>query len=53
VNAKAICEAIGHASVTTTFDRHGHLMPHGRERARERMDTFLGHSAPSPAEVRA
>jgi len=47
VNAKAICDAMGHASVTMTFDRYGHLMPDGREQARERMDAFLGHSAPS------
>ena len=49
VNAKAICEAMGHASVTMTFDRYGHLMPDGRDQARERMDAFLGHAAPSPA----
>ena len=53
VNAKAICEAMGHASVTMTFDTYGHLMPGGRDDARARVDAFLGHSAPSPAEVRA
>jgi integrase len=41
VNAKAITEAMGHASVTMTFDRYGHLMPDGREEARQRVDAYL------------
>ena len=56
VNAKAICEAMGHASVTMTFDAYGHLMPGGRDDARARVDAYLGylgHSTPSPAGVHA
>jgi len=41
VNAKAITEAMGHASVTMTFDRYGHLMPDGRDEARARVDAYL------------
>jgi integrase len=45
VNAKAITDAMGHASVTMTFDRYGHLMPDGRDEARARVDAYLqtGH----------
>jgi integrase len=41
VNAKAVTEAMGHASVTMTFDRYGHLMPDGRDEARTRVDAYL------------
>ena len=44
MNAKAICDAMGHASVSMTSDRYGHLMPDGRDRARERLDAYLGRS---------
>lgn len=49
VNAKAITDAMGHASVTMTFDRYGHLMPDGRDEARARVDAYLS-SAGSPAQ---
>ncbi len=32
VNAKAISTWMGHASVTITFDRYGHMMPGGEAR---------------------
>jgi integrase len=41
VNARAIMEIMGHASITTTFDRYGHLMPGGRDEARARVDAYL------------
>jgi integrase len=41
VNAKAITEAMGHATITMTFDRYGHLMPGGRDEARERVDAYM------------
>ena len=44
VNAKAITEAMGHASVTMTFDTYGHLMPDGRDEARSRVDAYLGRA---------
>jgi integrase len=39
VNAKAITEAMGHATIA--FDRYGHLMPGSREETRSRIDAFL------------
>lgn len=44
VNAEAIPEAMGHASVTMTFDRYDHLMPDGRNEARARVDAYLASS---------
>lgn len=41
VNAKAIMECMGHASITMTFDRYGHLMPGGRAEAAARVDAYL------------
>jgi integrase len=41
VNAKAIADAMGHATITMTFDRYGHLMPGGRDEARARVDDYL------------
>ena len=42
MNAKAICDAMGHVSVSMTFDRYAHLMPDGRDQARERLDAYIG-----------
>jgi integrase len=44
VNAKVIQECMGHASITMTFDRYGHLMPGGRDEARDRVDGFLARA---------
>ena len=41
VNPKVIQECMGHASITMTFDRYGHLMPSGRAEAAERVDAYL------------
>jgi integrase len=41
VNAKAIQEFMGHASVDETFSRYGHLMPGTREQARELVDDYM------------
>jgi integrase len=38
VNAKALSTYMGHASVTITFDRYGHLMP-GNEQRRPSCST--------------
>jgi integrase len=42
VNAKAICEYMGHATITMTFDRYGHMLPGSRVEAAARVDAFLG-----------
>jgi integrase len=41
VNAKALSAYMGHSSVTTTYDRYGHLMPGSEDEAAELLDTYL------------
>jgi integrase len=41
VNAKALATYMGHASVTITLDRYGHLMPGNEEEAAALLDTYL------------
>jgi integrase len=41
VNAKALADYMGHASVTITFDRYGHLMPGNEGEAAARLDAYL------------
>jgi integrase len=48
LNAKALSEYLGHASVTITFDRYGHLFPGSEHEAAGQLDAYLlrseGHS---------
>ncbi len=41
VNAKALSTYLGHASLSITFDRYGHLMPGNEEEAAELLDAYL------------
>jgi integrase len=41
VNAKALSTFMGHASITITLDRYGHLMPGGESEAAALLDRFL------------
>jgi integrase len=41
VNAKALSVYMGHASVTFTFDRYGHLMPGNEAEAAQLLDGYL------------
>jgi integrase len=41
VNAKAISAYLGHASIQTTFDLYGHLMPGNEEEAVALVDAYL------------
>jgi len=41
VNAQALTKYMGHASVTITYDRYGHLMPGNEEEAAARLDAYL------------
>ena len=41
VNAKALSTFMGHASVTITFDRYGHLMPGSEYEAASLLDRYL------------
>jgi integrase len=45
VNPKAISTYLGHASITITLDRYGHLMPGNQEQAAEQMDGYLARAA--------
>mgnify|MGYP006173014003 CR=1 FL=1 len=53
VNAKALCSYMGHASVSITFDRYGHLMPGNEQEAAGRLDAYLAaagaHSGAHPS----
>ena len=44
VNAKALSSYMGHASISITFDRYGHLMPGNEEVAAGLLDAYLGPS---------
>jgi integrase len=41
VNAKALSTYMGHASVTITYDRYGHLMPGNEAEAAELLGAYL------------
>jgi len=41
VNAKALSSYMGHASVTITLDRYGHLFPGNEEEAAGLLDAYL------------
>jgi integrase len=41
VNAKTLSAYMGHASITTTFDLYGHLMPGNEDEAAELLDAYL------------
>ena len=45
VNAKALSTYMGHASITITLDRYGHLMPGNEEEAAGLLDVYLERSA--------
>ena len=42
VNAKALSTYIGHASISITMDRYGHLMPGSEMEAAGQLDAYLG-----------
>ncbi len=44
VNARALSSYMGHASVTITYDRYGHLMPGNEEEAAALLDAYLERS---------
>jgi integrase len=46
VNAKALATYMGHASVTITLDRYGHLMPGNEDEAAALLDAFLARATP-------
>lgn len=40
-NEKTVMEALGHSTITMTFDTYGHLFPGNRDELRERMNAYL------------
>lgn len=49
VNAKALSTFMGHASITITLDRYGHLFPGSEGEAAGLLDAFLQRAAESAA----
>lgn len=47
INAKALATYMGHASVTITYDRYGHLMPGNEAEAAGLLDPYLVRRTPS------
>jgi hypothetical protein len=41
VNAKALSTFMGHASITITLDRYGHLFPVAEDEAAGLLDAYL------------
>jgi integrase len=41
VNAKALSRYMGHAGVSITYDRYGHLMPGNEAEAADLLDDYL------------
>ena len=41
VNAKALSTFMGHANISVTMDRYGHLLPGSEEQAAELLDAYL------------
>jgi integrase len=54
VNAKALSTYMGHASISITLDRYGHLMPGNEEEAAQLLDAYLARAdtAARPAKVK-
>jgi integrase len=47
VNVKALQTFMGHASVTITLDRYGHLLPGSENEAAELLDRYLSSRSAS------
>ena len=44
VNAKALSTYMGHANISITLDRYGHLMPGNEEEAASMLDAYMARS---------
>ena len=49
VNAKALSTYMGHANISITLDRYGHLMPGNEEHAAALLDAFLARATDESA----
>jgi integrase len=48
-NPKEVAARAGHASVSFTLDRYGHLYPEADTALRDRLDALYGTAQPAPA----
>ena len=48
-NPKEVSVRAGHASVSFTLDRYGHLYPEADAALRDRLDALYGTARPAPA----
>jgi hypothetical protein len=53
VNAKALSTYMGHASVTLTLDRYGHMFPGNESEAAGLLDAYLERATALPREGEA
>ena len=44
MNVKALSSYLGHASITITYDRYGHLMPGNDDEAAALVDAYLART---------
>ena len=51
LNVKALTEFMGHSSITTTFDRYGHLLPGAIDEATVLLDAYLAGVADGQAKA--
>jgi integrase len=49
VNAKALSTYLGHASISITLDRYGHLMPGNEDEAAGLLDAYLARECATTA----
>jgi hypothetical protein len=47
-NPKEVAARAGHASVSFTLDRYGHLYPEADTALRDRLDALYGNAQPAP-----
>ncbi len=52
VNAKALSTYMGHAGISITLDRYGHLMPGSESQAAGMLDSYLSTGAPGLRQAR-
>jgi integrase len=53
VNAKALSEFMGHATIAITFDLYGHMLPGAHDEAAGLLDAFLARAATSDGDPTA
>ena len=51
VNAKALSTYMGHANISITLDRYGHLMPGTEDEAAGLLDAYLAEQLDGAADV--